>query len=361
MVEGEFVERTCDLNVMLNWYGGLHTWYNARTGLKRSTTLIGRIDDSYLAPLGNIDPHLPDSSFHGKPVRMEICSPADSEWLDEVRVSLGDSDACGCVSVRKGVEPDRFDIDGEMVEADSVTARLDMRPDAFEAIQRQVVDADDHQRIMRAKITLSGNAIPKADSRFTFLKDLDVSKAQDYAVRDFEIFNTRYLDHLRGRVLQIEPNRDEGYGAYISVLLTEAHYEIYTERALIHAISCEGHVINSNGKPYDGAHVTIEFREFKPTLLEELPKKSLYGDFEYWPKQPLEESSSNFFTFNLLYVPKDARDLLIPILSRKRSEQVILTINLTKGKEDLLAAKDKLWGDVRHYTFTVRRQLINSA
>lgn len=324
-------------------------------------TLVGRIDDPYRAPLGDIDEHFPDSAFHNKTARLNIYSPADPAWLEEVRTSLGDSNACGYVAVRAGVEPDRFEIEGEAVEAEPVTVRLDMSADAFEAVQRQASDANNHNRIMWAKVALSGVALPETGSHFTFLKDLDVSKTEKYAVTDLEIFDTRYFDHMRGRVLQIEHSRDEGYGTYISVLLTEVRYEMHTERALIHAISCEGRIINSRSKPYDGADVSIEFREFEPNQLEGLPKRAFFGEFGYWPKQQREEHSSNHFTFNLRYVPEDARDLLIPILCQQLTTQVVLTINLTKEEKDLLAATDELWGDVRHYSFKMRKDLHNKA
>ena len=111
MVEEEFEERTCDLNVMLYRYGGLHTWYDAKNGLKRRITLTGRIDDPSRGPFGDIDDHFPDSTFHNKLVRLEIYSPADLAWLEEIRTSIGDcSSIFGCVSVRAGVEPDRFEI-----------------------------------------------------------------------------------------------------------------------------------------------------------------------------------------------------------------------------------------------------------
>ncbi|MFC3284265.1 hypothetical protein [Litchfieldella rifensis] len=361
MTEEESEERTCNLSVMLSGYGGIQTWYDAKVGLRRQMTLLGRINDPHRAPFGDIDGHFPDSAFHNQTARLNIYSPVDPAWLDEIRTSLGDSDACGCVAVRAGVEPDRFEIEGEVVEAAPVTVRLDMSADAFEAIQRQAADANDHNRIMWAKVALSGVAVPETDSHFTFLKDLDVSTAEEYAVTGFEIFDTRYFDHMRGRVLQVEQNRDEGYGAYISVLLTEARYEMHTERALIHAISCEGRVINSRGKPYDGANVSIEFREFEPNQLEGLSKRAFFGRFGYWPKQPSEVHSSHQFTFNLHYVPDDARDLLVPILCQQHSTQVVLTINLTKEEKDLLAVTDKMWGDIRHYSFEVRQDILNKA
>lgn len=361
MTEEESEKRTCNLSVMLSRYGGVQTWYDANVGLRRRIALIGRVDDPYQSPMGDIDEHFPDSAFHDKPARLEIHSPADPAWLEEVRNSLGDRSACGCVTVRASVEPHRFEIEGEEVEAEPVRVRLDMSADAFEAICRQAADADDHHRIMCAKVTLSGDAVPDTDSLFIVLKDLDVSKAQEFAVRDFEIFDTRYFDHLRGRVLQIERGQDEGYGAYISIMLTEVRYEIFTERALVHAISCEGRVINSRGKPYDGADVTVQFREFERNRLEGLPKTAFFGEFGYWPKQPDEEHSSTHLTFNLKYVPEDARNVLIPLLSQQIPAQVVLTINLAKEEENLLAATDELWGSVRHYSFEVRRNLKDNA
>lgn len=361
MAEKESEERTCDLNIMLSGYGGVRTWFDAKVGLRRQMTLIGRIDDPYHEPLGDVDEHFPDSAFHNKSARLDIYSPADSAWLDKIRTSLGDRSACGCVAVRAGVEPDRFEIEGETVETEPVTVRLDMCADAFEAIRRQAADANEHNRIMWAKITLSGVALPETDSEFIFLKDLNVSNTGEYAVTAFEIFDTRFFDHTRGRVFQIEHMRDEGYGAYISVLITETRYEMHTEHALIHRISCEGHVIKSRGKPYDGADVSVEFREFEPNQRGGMPKRAHFGEFGYWPKQPSDEHSSNHFTFNLNYVPEDARDLLIPILNQERQAKVILNINLTKEENDLLTTTDELWGDVRHYIFEVRHNLIGKA
>jgi hypothetical protein len=362
MVEEEFEERICDFNVMLYRYGGLHTWYDAKNGLKRCITLTGRIDDPYHGPLGDIDEHFPDSTFHNKPVRLEIYSPADLAWLEEIRTSLGDcSNIFGCVWVRAGVEPDRFEIEGEAVETEPVTVRLDVSADTFETIRRQAADADDHHRIMWAKINLVGNALPETDSHIIFLKDLDVSEAQGYAVTAFEIFDTRYFDHLRDRVLRIDRGQDEGYGSYISVLLTEARYKIHLERALVHAISCEGRVINSRGKPYDGEDVTIEFGEFKTNQFDKLPERTFFGEFAYWPKELDEEHSMIHLTFNLHYVPKDARDLLVPLFSQQFQTQVVLTINLATEEEELLAAKGELRGNVRHYSFEVRQYLVNNA
>ncbi len=117
----------------------------------------------------------------------------------------------------------------------------------------------------------------------------------------------------------------------------------------------------SRGKPFDGADVSIEFREFERNRLEELPQRAYFGEFSYWPKQPKEEHSSNLFTFKLNYIPGDARDLLIPILSQKPHGQVVLTLHLTKEVKDILAAADKLTGDVRHYNFEVQQDLMSKA
>ena len=353
--------RICHLNIMLSQFGGVHTWYDQKSGLRRRMTLVGRIDDPHQTPRGDILEIVPDSAFHDKVARLDIHSPADPAWLEEVRTTLGANNACGCVAVRTGVEPHRFECKSEAVDIEPVTVRLDVSADVFEAVRRQAADANEHHRIMWAKVALSGVELPETDRLFTHLKDLNVSKAGQYAVTGFEIFDTRYFDHMRGRVLQTEHTREAENGTYISVLLTAARYKMDTERALIHAISCEGRVIKSRGKLYDGADVSIEFREFEPNQVEGLPNRAFFGKFDYWPKEPSEEHPSKFFTFKLHYVPKDARDLLIPILSQQIPAQVVLTIHLMKEEKDLLAATDKLCGDVRHYSFEVRQGLMNKA
>ena len=369
MPEEQSKERFCDLRIMLFRYGGVSTTYDAKGGIKRHFVLSGRIDDPYVGPLGDISPFgEPGSAFHDKPVRLEIYSPPDPEWLGwlkHIRDTPSISHGCGLAGVNASVEPDRYELDGETVELDSITVVLAVNADAFEAISRQAAEAYDHRRIMQAKVTLIGESLPGTDdatSRFGLhLADLDHSTVQDYGVRDFEISDTLYFDHLRGRVLQVERGREEGYGAYISILLTEARYEVHVERALFHSISCEGRVIDGRGKPYDGADVTVEFGEHEPNRHDEMPERAFFGEFSYWLKVPDEEYSSTHFTFHLWHLPEDARDLLIPLLIQGLENQVILTINLTNEEGELLAAKDKLRGNVRHYSFEVRRRLVNDS
>jgi hypothetical protein len=363
MPEGQSEESFCDLRMMLFRYGGVNTTYDAKGGIKRSFVLSGRIDDPDLGPGSGPDFSAPH--FHNKPVRLEISSPPDPEWLGTVCTARGVDEACGLVRVNAGVEPKRYEVDGEMIEEEAVKVILAVNDDAFEAIRSQASEAYDHRRIMQAKVTLIGESLPETDdptSPFGLdLADLDVSTVQGYAVRGFEIFDTRYFDHLRSRVLQVERGRDEGYGAYISILLTEARYEVYVERALVHSISCEGRVINHRGKPYDGADVTIEFAEHEPNRYDELPERAFFGEFGYYPKLPDEKHSSTHFTFHLRYVPEDARNLLIPLLTQETETRVILTVNLANEEEELLAATDKLRGNVRHYSFEVRQHLVNDS
>lgn len=366
MADEQSGEKYCNLRLVLSRYAGVSSSYDAKGGLKRRFVLSGRIDDPYVSPSGDPSPFgEPGSAFHGKPVRVEISSSPDAEILGSIRASYmgGMGDPCGLVRCRSGVAPERFELDGEMVETEPVEVWMQLSPDAFEAIRRQAAEAYDNRRIMWAKVTLVGDSLPatddpRMDSFFGLhLKDLDISADKVYGVRDFEIFDTRHFDRLRGRVLQVERGKDKGYGAYISILLTKARYEVHVERALVHSIACEGRVINGRGKPYDGADVTVEFWEHEPNRQDELPERALFGEFGYYPKLPAEENASNYFTFSLRYAPADARHLLIPLLSQEAGTQVVLTANLTVEDEELLAATNELRGTVRHYSFNVRRNL----
>lgn len=360
MAEERFEPRTCKLNLALYRYGGIKTSYDAKMGLRRSFGLPGFIRDPYISPIGDIDESGEgNSAFHYKDVRVTISSPPDPDWLEKIRAAHGVDDACGAVLVNAGVEPDRFELDGESVEDEPVHVTVTMSADAFEAIRRQVAEASDHRRIMWATVTLAGNSLPKLESDFIRLKDLDVTERRGYAVSGFEIFDTRYIDRLRGRVLRVERGRDKGYGARISILLTEARYEIDVERALVRAISCEGRVINAKGRPYDGAEVTIEFSEHEPNRYDEMPERAFFGEFGYFPKQPGEYSSTHFM-FDLRYVPEDARGLLIPLLSQQVETRVILTVNLANKEGELLAATGELRGNVRDYGFKGQRRLVRA-
>ena len=55
------------------------------------------------------------------------------------------------------------------------------------------------------------------------------------------------------------------------------------------------------------------------------------------------------------------RDLLSLLRNQELRTRVVLTINLTNEEEELLAATNELWGNVRHYSFKVRQHLINNA
>jgi len=367
MPEDQSTERFCNLNMLLIRYSGVSTTYEIKGGIKRKFSLSGHIDDPYQTPLGDIqDFGEGDSAFDRKPVRLEIHSSPDPEWLGwlkHIRDTPSISHACGLARVNAGVEPEKFELFGETVEDAAVRVVLAVNADAFEAIQSQAAEAYDHRRILQAKVTLIGDSLPQADtSEVSTLdlwlkpKDLDVSKVQEYGVSDFEISGTRYFDHRRGRVLQVERSGEESYGATISVLLTEARYDVDVEHALFHSISCQGRLINGRGKPYDGVDAAIEFDWFERNRHYELPERAYFGEFSYWVKVPDDEYSSTHFTFHLRHLREDARDFIIPVLTQALENEVILTINLTNGEEELLAVTDKLSGNIRHYNFEVRRR-----
>ena len=141
MPEGQSKERFCDLRMMLFQYGGVSTTYDVKGGIKRRFVLSGHIDDPYRTPLGDIQEFGEgDSAFHGKPVRLEIYSPPDPEWLGwpkHIRDTPSISHACGLARVNAGVEPEKFELDGETVEGSAVRVVLAVSADAFEAIRRQ--------------------------------------------------------------------------------------------------------------------------------------------------------------------------------------------------------------------------------
>ena len=155
-------------------------------------------------------------------------------------------------------------------------------------------------------------------------------------------------DRLRGRVLPIEPLAGEDYGVSLTILLMQASYDLDVARGELRSISCEGRVIHGRSMTYDGADVTIEFREHEPSrVTDKLPRHALPGEFLYHPKRPDEEYSSTHFWFGLKHVPEDARELLLPVLASDAGTEVDLVVSLVIEKEELVAATESLGGDVR--------------
>ena len=89
----------------------------------------------------------------------------------------------------------------------------------------------------------------------------------------------------------------------------------------------------------------------------ELPETAPFGKFSYRPKYLTKEYSSDVpFKFDLQHVQDDALGLIIPTLSQIAVAEIILSVRLTNGEEELLGATDELEGTVRDYSFEVRQQ-----
>jgi hypothetical protein len=206
---------------------------------------------------------------------------------------------------------------------------------------------------------LSGSSLPDGGKLgLVSLGNLDVSEPRAFAVSSVSFMDTKTADRLRGRVLPIEPARDEGYGASLRVLLTEVRYDLDVARNEIRSISCEGRVLGTR-KPYDGADVTVEFREHERSrVTDELPRRASAGEFSYHPKRPEEEYSSAFFSLWLKYIVEDARELLLPILADSAATEIVLLADLVSERDALAAATESLEGEVRNYRFQVRRRFI---
>jgi hypothetical protein len=178
MREGQSKDRTCYLRAILSRYGGIHTYYNTKTGLTRELHLYGHIDESW-----NSDP---DPRFHNKPIRLLVHSTQE-----DIVSTLGVDHAFGSVAINAGVEPKPIEWQGEIVEDEPVKVEMAVRLDAFEAICRQAADAFDHGRILAARITLASESFPgvASDKLYIYLKNLDVSAAWSYAVEHFELID----------------------------------------------------------------------------------------------------------------------------------------------------------------------------
>jgi hypothetical protein len=340
--------------LLLSEYSRVSVSYDANDGQQRCFVLSGLVDNPYI----DDGPDFSAPHFNRKPVRVEIYAPPDPDWLCQI---LGDEDAkiaCGLVQVNANVDPDIFKLEDEVVEDEPIIVWLRLDADVFEALRHQAAEAHRERRILGATLRLVGSKLPETDSHFIFLKDLDVSERQVFAVGSFEISNTRYIQRFRGRVRQVERKDGERYGTRVSVLLTEVRYKIDAESATYHGIACEGRIINGRGKAYEGISADVTFNEHETNSFDELPDRSVFGEFEYGPA---DGHSSAHFGFHLRHLPEDARDVLIPMLNLEGGSHVVLEINLNSEEDALLSATEHIDGEVRYYNLAVRRRLVDYA
>lgn len=348
-VEDRFVE----VHMTLVRYGGVGMSYSPKSGLKREMYFRGHIED-----------YERDARFEGKAVRICLETPSGPEWEDKFKTEQRVASACGLFSVRANVQPRKFE---EEVGDPALQAFITVTEEAFDAICTHITETLD--RIHRARVTLRlvGKSLPETATGSSVipirLTDLDVSEDKSYAIGGFEVEGTRTL-YPRNRVLPIERRLDERGGASLSILLTDAAYQLDVPTGRVHSVQCHGSVIKAQGKSYEGADATVRLKEFHMVSslgglpfdldpADELPERALVGHFNYWPKDPDKEySSAASFSFDLKHLPDDTRGLIVPILSQVAGAQVVLTVDLRNEEAELLGATDELEGSVRDYRFS---------
>lgn len=187
-------ERECELVVNVDHYCGLRSSYDVKNGLLQAFKLSGKIIDEDSSPYIN-----KPAPFNNKPVRIEIYSKTDEEFLERICMDYtgGMGEPCGVVRVNAGVKPEQYENPyGEIDEFQPVSMDLFLTPVAFESIRRQVVEAHSLQLILRMQLTLFGEALLPLvrDKRMAVTikpHELDVSVFHGYGVKHIVIFTTQ--------------------------------------------------------------------------------------------------------------------------------------------------------------------------
>lgn len=346
-------DRFVEVHMTLARYGGVGMSYSPKSGLKREMYFRGHIKD-----------YEQDARFEGKAVRIRLETPSGPEWEEKIKTEQKVDSACGLFSVRANVQATKYD---DEVGQPPIQAFITLTHEAFDAVSVHATETLDRLYRVGATIRLVGKSLPETGTGAAAapirLSDLDVSEDKSYAVGGFEIEGTRTL-YPRNRVLPIERRLDERGGARLSILLTDATYQLDVPTGRVHSVQCHGSVIKDEGKSYEGADATVRLEEFHmvsslgglPLDLDpadELPERALVGQFNYWPKDlDKEYSSAASFSFDLKHLPDDTRGLIVPILSQVAGAQVVLTVDLRNEEAELLGATDELKGSVRDYSFS---------
>ena len=177
MNHNDSLKKTCSLSILVTEKGFLENAYNLNRGLGRSLRLVGKIDESDQR-----------TAFHQKSTAINFRLSSNDSWLEEMQVLTNEPEAIGAVSVAEFLAPLRYELDGETHENEPIQLRIELSPEAFEAICFHVTHLNEN--IISIKLELSGSALPSTDTNFVFLSDLDISKNKTYAVTSIAMSDT---------------------------------------------------------------------------------------------------------------------------------------------------------------------------
>ena len=326
-------EKTCELKLVLDRWGHGNMSYDPK-GLRQELILSGCAVDNFLGE--------PESDFWGKRAELYISSPPEDDKLAKIRAEHDVSAACGHLVVREGLKSQSQTFERETIVLNPIIARLDVNPEAFEFIRRQLNKRDDGDAFS-ASLTLIGNKLPELEEDWPELRlqDLDVSETRRYAIGSFKAHS---VIGERPRVLPIRRQEDEPFGVNVSILLSDLNCEVEIARELvIYTISSWGDIkyLMDKKQTRGDAHVTFDYWE-----LEKLGDGfAFFGQFSYDPE-------NSHLRLRLRHSTEDAA-LLMRLLG---SEEVYLKVHLAAPARAFEATAGYVEGPVRDYRFEVRKR-----
>lgn len=350
MPENNVREPFCRLTMLLSSRSSYEVSSAPDGGVRRSLTLSGFIDDADSEAWS-----VAASALHKKPASIEIYSPPGTGDVEGIAKDTGVKSAPGVVGISASGKPEEFELRGEKILGSVARARLGLEPASFADIRQLVSHAEILSRKLLLNVELLGSSLPPMPDGLPPLlgmkpADLDLSRFNVYAFRDFKIFMTRFADRHNERIGAIYPNEKDSTSR-LDVLLTTFRYDVDVSAPLTHSLRCEGHVLKRLGQPLENVQCDVTFQEHDKTRQYEWPERAPYGRFGYYPAS--EQVSSPFVSFDLMYMPEDVRELLLPLFTLPADYQVIIGVSLAASTGDFTGATAMVSGDVLQYRITV--------
>lgn len=336
--------------------------FNLDEGIAREMCLEGRIDDPYQSILGDIFENEAGSKFSWAPILINLYQ--DDDNIDELSKSF-DKKAIGNLAVRKNVEIQKFNYNGEEHIDPPVNVWMNLPKDIFESVSKTAELNKNHKKLgwinFEVKVAQKHLLDPDHDGDsvlYPRLKDLDVSKNRDLElpIMGFSFGQTIFDQEYATQSSRVKTLGSKHDGADFAITPNKVSWSFNAQTGDYDRIEIEGKAkkeqYSFNSDKIDVAIDLKRFWWFASEIIEKnkLPEQCEYGRYHY-------SSDSRYLSVDLAYHPEDLENVFKPILFNNNLDNYRILISFD---EKLKFDKDQE-GKVQSYTIRRDFEKINKA
>ena len=326
---------------------------NADGSIYRSITLRGCVfDPPDDGPCIDVSSQI----FHGQKILLNVTTNLDKERIFARAEAEGLNSICGYVHIKKDVQSEVFEIDGDKIVEPAIRIYLHCSDSEFDAAGEAVERALKNRKTILFNFELAGRSLPNKSGMFyhCYLRDLDTSKEQLYTIQSFSVNTTQEAitpQHSR-RIRPLKHNQKET--SAFRLRIDSADLSFLVTRGYAENFNCEGTVLSHRAPEHYPETFSIKFVEYERDQKQgAYPEEAPAGWCCYYPAA---EYSKPRLDLSLHWQHKDLYDVLLPTIFQSRAEsKIIVTVYIDNTQEEILNCADRKFFNVLHYSISISR------